>query len=121
MDVKQFQLEKMKEIVPELLHNYDLTMDELEGIVNNWYEYGVRKASELWDWVMMGYSNPIEVKQLKEKGFSELTIAYYLDDYFKEVKSQPIEFKLVEFGKDVSLEFLWIHPTFRQQGYGTFF
>ena len=106
-------------------------MDELDGIVlssveadelaKQWLNSGLTDVIELEDWLMMGYIDPLEVKALKEAGYSVFYLSSWVSDQLPQIFGESVEYELDEHGKTVILDLIRVQEEKRGKGYASWF
>ena len=113
-----------KEVLIEMLEELDgivLSSTEANELANRWVHCGVVDVVELEDWITMGYIDPVEVKQLKEAGYSTFYLSSWISDQLPQIFGESVEYEIDEHGKEVILDLIRVQEEKRGKGYGKWF
>ena len=113
-----------KEVLIEMLEELDgivLSSTEANELANRWVHCGVVDVVELEDGIAMGYINPVEVKQLKEAGYSIFYLSSWISDQLPQIFGESVEYEIDEHGKEVVLDLIRVQEEKRGKGYASWF
>lgn len=116
MKNQNFNIEKIKSIIPESHNMWDASEKTIYAIASQWASYGF-SFHEVWDWAIMGYTNPNEVYQLKQMGYDILNIHQTIKTICEEKFANVADVSIDEDGKKVYINHIEVFE--KEKGIGT--